>query len=343
MKHIIKILDETPYHSHAFDLYFKSLHLAVFDIETTGLRSDRDRIILIGCVEIKDNHLVAHQYFAEDFSEEVNIIEAFLHDFADTDVLITYNGASFDMPFLYNRMKILGIPNKDSDFYNFDLYRILRCYSPIKKFMPNLKQKTVESFMGLWSERTDEISGAESVSLYHNYIAKRKTTTLKKILLHNSDDISLLQRLLKILDRCDVHKAMHEIGFPLIYKKNSGLVPRMITTDNIKIIPACVEVSGKQYYNGIGRMMFESEGTPYNLTMDANELVFQLSVPLLDHDRKKEFYIADLELLGLDTKEFENYPQAGDGLLILKQNGKTNYLQTNHFIKALLDHILADF
>ena len=104
--------------------------------------------------------------------------------------------------------------------------------------------------MGLWSERTDEISGAESVSLYHNYIAKRKTTTLKKILLHNSDDISLLQRLLKILDRCDVHKAMHEIGFPLIYKKNSGLVPRMITTDNIKIIPACVEVSGKQYYNG---------------------------------------------------------------------------------------------
>ena len=46
---------------------------------------------------------------------------------------------------------------------------MLNGHSPIKRFVPNLKQKTVENYMGLWQSRDDEISGAESVELYNVY------------------------------------------------------------------------------------------------------------------------------------------------------------------------------
>ena len=80
-------------------------------------------------------------------------------------------------------MKKLSMP------YNLDLYLVLNGHSPIKKFVPNLKQKTVENYMGLWQSRTDEISGAESVELYNTYEKTGREDLESKILLHNSDDV----------------------------------------------------------------------------------------------------------------------------------------------------------
>ena len=50
--------------------------------------------------------------------------------------------------------------------------------------------------MGLWQSRDDEISGAESVELYNTYEKIQDPALGEKILLHNSDDILQLSRLL---------------------------------------------------------------------------------------------------------------------------------------------------
>ena len=68
--------------------------------------------------------------------------------------------------------------------------------------------------MGLWQSRDDEISGAESVELYNVYEKNHDPALGEKILLHNSDDILQLSRLLPVIGKSDFHKAMAALGFP---------------------------------------------------------------------------------------------------------------------------------
>lgn len=68
--------------------------------------------------------------------------------------------------------------------------------------------------MGLWQSRDDEISGSESVELYNVYEKNHDPALGEKILLHNSDDILQLSRLLPVIGKSDFHKAMAALGFP---------------------------------------------------------------------------------------------------------------------------------
>ena len=104
MRHLTYDISEEAYHAKPFDFYFSDMSCGAFDIETTGLSPDRCYVILIGFMKISDGVCRLHQYFADSLSEEADIIRAFLRDAEDTDVLITYNGRSFDIPFLEKRM-----------------------------------------------------------------------------------------------------------------------------------------------------------------------------------------------------------------------------------------------
>ena len=49
-----------------------------FDIETTGLSAHSSSVYLIGCLSVDNNSFVLHQFMAESFSEEQQIILEFL-------------------------------------------------------------------------------------------------------------------------------------------------------------------------------------------------------------------------------------------------------------------------
>jgi uncharacterized protein YprB with RNaseH-like and TPR domain len=136
----------------------------VLDIETTGLNPSKNKFILGGL--FNKNEEKVHQLFAETRADEQEALAAYLDEIYKLDMVITYNGKHFDIPFIEKRaaahkMNIEPLP------YNLDLYLILNGHSPVKKFVPNLKQKTVENYMGLWVNRKDEIDGGESVELYN--------------------------------------------------------------------------------------------------------------------------------------------------------------------------------
>ena len=221
MKHLIYDYDETPYHSRAFDFYFGDMSIGSFDIETTGLSPDRCYVILIGFMELRDSGCRLHQFFAESLSEEEDIIRAFLKEAENTDALLTYNGRTFDVPFMEKRMSFYPtLADEKMWFYDLDMYPVVRNYSTLRSFLPNLKQKTVEDFMGLWDSREDEISGAESVDLYFRYLSDKDPETEEIILCHNRDDVLQLARLMPVLRKADLHKAMFSTGFPM--KRPSG-------------------------------------------------------------------------------------------------------------------------
>lgn len=162
-----------------------------FDIETTGLNSKYDSIILIcAAFYYSDNKILIRQYFSEDIKDEKSIILYFLEDIASMKRCINFNGNTFDLPFLKKRISNLSINEPILD--NMESIDILSYLRPLKKLwnFENLKLKTVEKFFSI--ERQDTISGKESVDMYKLYQKTKNDSLKEKILLHNYEDVKHL-------------------------------------------------------------------------------------------------------------------------------------------------------
>lgn len=322
------------YHSKAFDFYFKNLNFGVLDIETTGLNATHAAFILGGLISYNDKCF--EQFFVENISEEKLALEAFLHRLKDFDVILTYNGQNFDVPFLLKRAKILGLEVPANLPYNLDLYLVLNNHSSLRKFLPNLKQKTVENFMGLWTDRLDEISGKESIVLYFDYLRTRDTSIRQTILLHNSDDVKQLSKLLPILEKADLHKAMHSLGYLVKPSWASTNVGKGIEIKKIGLNGKELTVAGRQ--GGLGKNYTSFGNDRSDFTVNFNETTdsFQFSIPLQSFDCN--LYV-DMRRLLNNFQELEKYAFFEKDFLILKVNDQVNYLEVNHFIRLFLDRL----
>lgn len=220
MKTIRKSHEVPHFYSALMSQYFSNMRMGVFDIETTGLSPDFSQVILSGMLTAEpDGRCEITQYFAEIQGDEPALLDAVRNDFEKVDFLLTYNGRSFDLPFLEKRAQKLGLPLFNSNIYNMDLYLMINGYSEIRYLLPNIKQKTVEAYMGIGKGREDSISGAESVDLYERYLkcgdSVKKERMAEKILLHNHDDLLQLYQLLPVIKQLDFHGALNGIGFPV--------------------------------------------------------------------------------------------------------------------------------
>ena len=324
MKYLTNYSDENIYKSAMLDFYFKDMNIGVLDIETTGLNPSKNKFILGGLYNFKDKTI--HQFLAENKSEEKDALCEFKKKLSKTDMVITYNGRHFDIPFIEKRMK-----NFSADIgsmpYNLDLYLVLNGHSPIKKFVPNLKQKTVENYMGLWQNRQDEISGAESVELYNTYEKNHDPKLEAKILLHNSDDVLQLTRLLKVISKSDFHKAMYHLGFP------AG----PLTVQKIDITRDFMIITGIQRDISLNYIGFSFEDFPAESRFEAKTGSFTFKIPLI---RNSAMAIIDLDAAYVDRKTFEIYPVYSSGFLIVENHSQKNYMEINHFVKKFIEIFL---
>ncbi len=326
MKHITYNINEKPYKSKTLDFYFRDMRIGVLDIETTGLNPALNHFILGGLYSISDGTL--HQFFAETRSEEEEALRSYLDIVCGLDMVITYNGRHFDLPFLEKRRR------RYSDTpaalpYNLDLYLVINGHSPIKRFVPNLKQKTVENYMGLWHSRDDEISGAESIELYNTYEKTQNPALGRKILLHNSDDILQLSRLLPIIGKSDFHKAMTVLGFPAgpltVHKINTGKDTLTIT--------------GQQRTCLLDYMGFQFHDLAVHSRFSAKHCDFALEIPLI---RNQGLGIVDLRAAGLREEDFEKYPGCSSGFLIVEKNSQKQYRELNDFTRHFISLFLNE-
>ncbi|WP_394829801.1 DNA polymerase domain-containing protein [Pendulispora albinea] len=93
------------------DLAFDQLRRMQFDLETTGLDPDRDRIFLIALrdPEGRTEVLQAHDEGASGEADLVRRFMAFVHA-CDPDVIENHNLHGFDLPFLAARAQALEVP-----------------------------------------------------------------------------------------------------------------------------------------------------------------------------------------------------------------------------------------
>ena len=203
MKKFTRSYNTYIYSGQIFDLYHGELKPCIFDIETTGLSAQRgNKIILTACLIPNSKGVTITQFLAENPYEEDRVIMAtmnFLND-ESVDYLITYNGASFDIPFMKQRLEMKNLPYI-LNMYEFDLYNFIRSNTGLKSQIGSLSQKNVEQHFGISSNRKDVISGRESVKLFAEYAINQDSVIEKIILTHNREDVLQLCHLFNIIGR----------------------------------------------------------------------------------------------------------------------------------------------
>lgn len=323
--------------SKQFKRFFDANKISVFDIETTGLYPKHDKIILIGFVHIipskGDGELV--QFFAETPEDEKNILFEATREICESDILITYNGRSFDMPFLFARCEKHEIPCRN--IFNLDLYQLVRNYSTLKNVMGSLSQKSMEVFMQIDHLRSDEISGGESVNLYNEYLENATTSfgseaLLNKILLHNKDDVLQLTRLISLLKYLDLDAAVPKIGFT---------TKHLLVTD-YSISSTLFKINGLQIEDFIDYISFPSLEFSGKIEFNAQTGFWQAEYPVFS--RKEGKFVDLTEFDGIMTTGVNNYLANStnniiDGKLILFEYDKQNSVDCYNFARLFVDKI----
>lgn len=308
------------FQSRIFDSYFGGKTFAVFDIETTGLSPASCKVILSGILLYDGEECQIIQYFANEESDEKEILEKTMDDLSRVDYILTYNGKHFDIPFMETRGRKHGLAFCAP--YNLDLYLVLSGHSQLRQILPNLKQKSVEIFMGLSPSREDEISGKESVELYHRYMTTKAFALEKTILLHNHDDLIQLFRLLPVLRKTDFHQAMYKLGFPA----GDFLI------EKISLSGRDLCVNGRKQTSPVDYISFPTEENPYALQISSSDGRFSLRIP--GNASAGSIYFDAQAILGESVKEIEKYPSVVNGYLIVSENNCVNCMEINYFLQV---------
>lgn len=303
----------------------------LFDIETTGLNPNYDKVILIGILYQEGDNIIIKQFFCNNSNEELQLLKSFIDNFHCFQFYITFNGSTFDIPFLNKRFSKYNLDYKIDPFLNLDLYRVVRKNKNLLN-LNNCKLKTVENFLGI--NRNDTIDGAESVKLYKKYEKNKDNALKEKILLHNYEDILHLLPTLNILNYIDKDNIIRD--FPKEFSLNDKVKVRII---DYKIKKDFLEVSGKFYGDLNQDYIFYNLGYDFSLLRDNKQI--KLKLPLLsintcDNEAYSFFNLNQLNykhsiLSKLSNKEKLKY--------IVKKGNKIKHSNIYNFIQNFSFHI----
>ena len=167
--------------------------IVFLDTETTGVSGGAGMCpFLIGLGFFRDDEFHVVQYFIRDFDEEPSMLLALGKLLAEFDLIVTYNGQSFDLPLVENRFILARLDKPFSHMAHFDLLftarRLWRNGHGSCK-LTALEQKLVRFMRG------PDIHGSMIPRAYFKYLQHRDPTPLKSVFSHNIYDILSLAAL----------------------------------------------------------------------------------------------------------------------------------------------------
>lgn len=161
------------------------------DIETLGLSNVP--VILIGVSELEKNKITTTQYLLKSSKDEQSILNSFINHITDESIFVTYNGASFDIPFIKQRFFFYQqrVPLNQC---HLDLYHMSRRLW--NNQLPNFQLTTVEKYL-FNLKRTCDVPGEYIPHYYKSYLQDKNPGPLIPIIEHNRIDIVSLAKILK--------------------------------------------------------------------------------------------------------------------------------------------------
>ncbi|NLX83796.1 MAG: hypothetical protein GXZ04_08325 [Clostridiales bacterium] len=179
----------------------KPEELLFLDTETTGLARGAGTIaFLIGYGQIIGDELHITQVLMRDYHQEILLLEDFLERVKGCRCLLTYNGASFDLPLLQSRLIMNRLQFDLSNVLHLDLLHAARRIFKLRlgRCPLNRMEELVFNFT-----REDDLPGSEVPGRFFEYLKHRDEGLLEDVLRHNDQDIITLSLL--FLDLVGLH------------------------------------------------------------------------------------------------------------------------------------------
>lgn len=174
--------------------FFTPEEICFIDIETVGLYYIHP-VFLVGTLQFNRGHGSIRQFLARDYGEERAILRETFVELKKVATIISYNGRSFDLPYLKGRLRFHQMTEEVNSIHVDLLKQSRRSY---RKILPNCKLLTLERHL-LDQERIDDIPGAEIGEFYHRFIDTGNTEYIKPILEHNAWDLLTMAKILGFL------------------------------------------------------------------------------------------------------------------------------------------------
>ena len=288
-------------------LTFKSKYYdeeAVFlDIETTGLSPMRSFIYLIGLVFIDLKKVTMHitQLIAEDRDEEEEILRLMKERLKGYKTVVTYNGNSFDLPFIAKRSERYGIEPISMD--SFDMYEKLRLHKDTLK-LDGLKQKNIEKKLGIIRE--DRYNGGECISFYKDYAKNKNKESFDRFVLHNYDDLLYMPATMSILDLLDEKITIDIDGRKYKFDKHS-------IKKDVLMIDFTTDMGINTYVEEQGYLIEEDE--------ECRHLEFTLKTGYMK-DARKVKYLEKSSLASLKSEDFDGEDLVEEGIVPIRIQNK---------------------
>jgi len=185
---IMSLVGRRHSRSHPFVLGAAGFHepeeYVFLDIETLGLFSRP--IVLFGVGMVENGRLVVRQYLLRDiYEEQAALIAACDHLSGDRPALVTFNGKSFDLPYLQDRLAYYGMGGT-SRVPHFDVLHFSR--RRWRGQVPSLRLCVLErEIFGI--HRHDDIPVQMVPEFYETYLNTKNCGPLVPIIEHNKQDV----------------------------------------------------------------------------------------------------------------------------------------------------------
>lgn len=163
---------------------------AFLDTETTGLAGGSGTYaFLIGVGRIAADGFRVRQFFMREYAEEKSLLSALTAHLQEFDVLITYNGKTYDQPLLETRYRMTRQKPPFGRLQHLDLLHGARRLWKLR--FANCRLTYLENRI-LGVEREGDLPGEMIPYVYFEYLRSNEARKLVPIFHHNAIDILTL-------------------------------------------------------------------------------------------------------------------------------------------------------
>lgn len=172
--------------------------VAFVDVETTGLSGGAGMCaFLVGCATFEDGAFRIRQFFLPTFAHERALLTAVAEHLDDIDVLVTYNGKSFDLPVMETRWLFHRMTPPLGETLHVDmLHPARRFWRGRGRHRLHVLDRFEESCTLVSLERAlfgfvryGDVSGFEIPGRYFHYVRTGDAQPLEPVLEHNRLDL----------------------------------------------------------------------------------------------------------------------------------------------------------
>ena len=171
------------------------------DLETCGLSSSP--VFLAGTMFWNGEDFVLRQYFARHYGEEPGLLAAVAEQARGFEALITFNGKSYDAPFLAARALTHGVQLQLPRHHLDLLHHARRRW---RQDLPDCRLTTLELRV-CRRRRIGDVPGDEIPGLYHDYVRNGDAWRLVPVFHHNLLDVTTMADVLHAL--CKPERRAH--------------------------------------------------------------------------------------------------------------------------------------